>query len=67
MRSAPIFLTLIGSVFGYDLVTSYSGPTFFAGWDYYGHWDNLTNGISCALLMTCRLADLVPHRGRQLR
>lgn len=48
MRTAPVFLTLIGSAFGYDLVTTYSGPTFFDGWDYYGHWDNLTNGIPCA-------------------
>ena len=63
MRSAPIFLTLIGSVFGYDLVTTYSGPTFFDGWDYYGHWDNLTNGISRApvttgLLIWCHTGDV---------
>lgn len=28
----------------YDLVTSYSGTSFFNGWDFYGHYDNLTNG-----------------------
>ncbi|GAA5830680.1 hypothetical protein JCM3766R1_003388 [Sporobolomyces carnicolor] len=28
----------------YDLVKDYSGQTFFDGWEFYGHYDNLTNG-----------------------
>ncbi|GAA6017774.1 hypothetical protein JCM11491_004613 [Sporobolomyces phaffii] len=28
----------------YDLVKDYSGKTFFDGWEFYGHYDNLTNG-----------------------
>ncbi|GAA5854162.1 hypothetical protein JCM5353_002715 [Sporobolomyces roseus] len=28
----------------YSLVKDYSGETFFNEWDFYGHYDNLTNG-----------------------
>lgn len=28
----------------YDIVRDYSGASFFDGWDFYGNWDNLTNG-----------------------
>ncbi|GAA5881480.1 hypothetical protein JCM16303_005671 [Sporobolomyces ruberrimus] len=28
----------------YDLVKDHSGQTFFDGWEFYGHYDNLTNG-----------------------
>ncbi|GAA5932224.1 uncharacterized protein JCM15063_001159 [Sporobolomyces koalae] len=28
----------------YDIVRDYSGKTFFDGWSFYGHYDNLTNG-----------------------
>lgn len=30
----------------YDIVRDYSGASFFDGWDFYGSWDNLTNGKS---------------------
>ncbi|KAH9858403.1 concanavalin A-like lectin/glucanase domain-containing protein [Lenzites betulinus] len=29
---------------GYNLVKEYSGTSFFNGWDFYGNFDNLTNG-----------------------
>ncbi|KAJ8468523.1 hypothetical protein ONZ51_g9591 [Trametes cubensis] len=29
---------------GYNLVKEYSGADFFKGWDFYGNFDNLTNG-----------------------
>uniref|UniRef100_A0A0W0GAJ0 Putative glycoside hydrolase family 16 protein n=1 Tax=Moniliophthora roreri TaxID=221103 RepID=A0A0W0GAJ0_MONRR len=28
----------------YNMVKEYAGSTFFEGWDFYGHFDNLTNG-----------------------
>ncbi|KAI0673184.1 concanavalin A-like lectin/glucanase domain-containing protein [Trametes maxima] len=28
----------------YNLVKEYSGSSFFSGWDFYGNYDNLTNG-----------------------
>ncbi|GAA5985051.1 hypothetical protein JCM10908_002502 [Rhodotorula pacifica] len=28
----------------YSLAKDYAGNSFFNGWDFYGHWDNLTNG-----------------------
>ncbi|KAI1787368.1 concanavalin A-like lectin/glucanase domain-containing protein [Ganoderma leucocontextum] len=28
----------------YNLVREYSGSSFFSGWDFYGNYDNLTNG-----------------------
>ncbi|GAA6022848.1 hypothetical protein JCM10207_001422 [Rhodosporidiobolus poonsookiae] len=28
----------------YSLTKDYSGDSFFDGWEYYGHYDNLTNG-----------------------
>ena len=30
----------------YNLVREYSGSGFFSGWDFYGNYDNLTNGES---------------------
>src|SRR5258706_313574 len=76
MRSASIFLTLIGSAFGYDLVTTYSGPTFFAGWDYYSHWQNHTKLVSggCArgweqtsnILMVCPMINGSRHSSQKL-
>jgi len=34
----------------YDLVRDYSGSTFFDRWDFFGNWDNLTNGEVFACL-----------------
>ncbi|KAL0562771.1 hypothetical protein V5O48_019308, partial [Marasmius crinis-equi] len=44
--SALLFLSLLFPplVTSYELVRSYSGPTFFDQWDFYGDWDNLTLG-----------------------
>lgn len=30
----------------YNLVREYSGSNFFEGWEFYGNYDNLTNGTS---------------------
>ncbi|KAL0958359.1 hypothetical protein HGRIS_000501 [Hohenbuehelia grisea] len=38
------FLFSSPAVHGYDLVRDYSGNSFFDGWDFYGHYDNLTLG-----------------------
>ena len=31
-------------VTAFNLVKDYSGNSFFDEWDFYGNWDNLTNG-----------------------
>ncbi|EMD34925.1 glycoside hydrolase family 16 protein [Gelatoporia subvermispora B] len=44
----------------YNLVREYSGQNFFTGWDYYGSYDNLTNGdvvwVNQSLATTDQLA-----------
>lgn len=44
--STTTFLSLASLALGanYTLVQDYSGSGFFSGWDFYGHYDNLTNG-----------------------
>ncbi|KZV99657.1 hypothetical protein EXIGLDRAFT_640388 [Exidia glandulosa HHB12029] len=37
-------IVLQSSVHAFDLVREYQGDTFFDDWDFYGFWDNLTNG-----------------------
>ena len=37
--------------FAYNLVREYSGSTFFDGWQFYGHHDNLTNGAQSSCLV----------------
>ncbi|KAF9003228.1 hypothetical protein BDQ17DRAFT_489203 [Cyathus striatus] len=44
MQLLTLFPLLFASIQAYDLVTDYSGSTFFDGWDFYGSWDNLTLG-----------------------
>jgi len=39
----------------YDMVKEYSGSTFFDGWNFYGHYDNLTNGD--AIFVTSSVAS----------
>ncbi|KAG0702169.1 concanavalin A-like lectin/glucanase domain-containing protein [Suillus ampliporus] len=39
-----IFASYISSVKGYSLVREYSGQSFFDRWDFYGGYDNLTQG-----------------------
>jgi hypothetical protein len=39
-----IFASYVSSVRGYSLVREYSGQTFFDRWDFYGGYDNLTQG-----------------------
>jgi len=35
---------VLPTVNAYNLVADYSGSTFFDKWDFYGMYDNLTNG-----------------------
>lgn len=49
MRSYITIAVLLGlesvsAATTYDMVKEYAGSTFFDGWDFYGHFDNLTNG-----------------------
>ncbi|TBU31022.1 concanavalin A-like lectin/glucanase domain-containing protein [Dichomitus squalens] len=48
MRPAAALAALLSSAPGalatYTLVREYSGSSFFTGWDFYGNYDNLTNG-----------------------
>ncbi|KAI0823309.1 concanavalin A-like lectin/glucanase domain-containing protein [Trametes gibbosa] len=43
---ASALLTASPAFAGYNLVKEYSGAYFFSGWDFYGAFDNLTNGES---------------------
>lgn len=49
VRSATTLLSFATAVLGsnFSLVQDYSGNGFFDGWDFYGNYDNLTNGASC--------------------
>ncbi|RDX41602.1 hypothetical protein OH76DRAFT_1489360 [Lentinus brumalis] len=44
----PVAAALLASAHGasaaYNLVREYSGSSFFDGWEFYGNYDNLTNG-----------------------
>lgn len=42
--AALAFLAGLPTGWSFNLVKDYSGQTFFQGWDFYGYWDNLTNG-----------------------
>lgn len=46
VRSATTLLSLASVVLGanFTLVQDYSGDSFFDAWDFYGNYDNLTNG-----------------------
>ena len=52
----PLTAALLTSASGvsatYSLVKEYSGSTFFDGWDFYGNYDNLTNGMLRLLACT---------------
>ena len=44
----PVAAALLTSAHGasaaYNLVKEFSGSSFFDGWEFYGNYDNLTNG-----------------------
>ncbi|KAF8582567.1 glycoside hydrolase family 16 protein, partial [Ramaria rubella] len=44
LRCLPFPLLLASSLYAFELVREYSGPTFFDNWIFYGSFDNLTNG-----------------------
>ncbi|KAF9465463.1 concanavalin A-like lectin/glucanase domain-containing protein [Collybia nuda] len=48
----------------YNLVKEYSGPTFFDGWTFFDHFDNLTNGdtrfVSASVAASAKLAFVDP-------
>ncbi|KAJ7366367.1 glycoside hydrolase family 16 protein [Mycena albidolilacea] len=50
-----VLLPGILAVTTYDMVKEYSGSTFFDGWDFYGSFDNLTNGD--AIFVTSSVAS----------
>ena len=37
----------------YNLLRDYSGANFFTGWDFYGNYDNLTNGACFFCRYSC--------------
>ncbi|KAJ7676059.1 glycoside hydrolase family 16 protein [Mycena polygramma] len=54
----------------YDMVKQYSGLTFFDGWDFYGNYDNLTNGdviwVNSSVATTAKLAYVDPTTKRAI-
>ncbi|GLB38171.1 putative hydrolase family 16 [Lyophyllum shimeji] len=74
MRSAarsllPVVLAAISlltpvAATNYDLVKEYAGSTFFDGWTFYDHFDNLTNGdavfVSASVAKSAKLAFVDP-------
>ena len=52
----------------FTLATQYSGQSFFNGWEYYGNYDNLTNGAcSCLMLSSCDALQRGPYSNRFAR
>ena len=51
----PVAAALLSSASGasatYSLVKEFSGSNFFDGWDFYGNYDNLTNGVYLSLMV----------------
>ncbi|PAV20464.1 glycoside hydrolase family 16 [Pyrrhoderma noxium] len=43
-KTAAAALSVLRICSAYDIVREYSGSSFFDRWDFYGSWDNLTNG-----------------------
>jgi len=54
----------------YDMVKEYSGSTFFDGWDFYGKFDNLTNGdaifVTSSVAKSSKLAYVDPTTNRAI-
>jgi hypothetical protein len=44
MKHWLVFAVFMSSVKGYSLVREYSGQNFFDLWDFYGDYDNTTEG-----------------------
>lgn len=72
--STTTFLSLASLALGanYTLVQDYSGSGFFSGWDFYGHYDNLTNGLyspSCSYFCSGahnHMVQATPHMSTRL-
>ena len=43
---ASILFATTPAYAAYNLIRDYSGTNFFTGWEFYGNYDNLTNGTS---------------------
>ncbi|KAJ6602233.1 glycoside hydrolase family 16 protein [Mycena sp. CBHHK59/15] len=53
LSSSCVALLLLPGVLGattYDMVKEYAGSSFFNDWNFYGHFDNLTNGTRCTFV-----------------
>ncbi|KAI0772345.1 concanavalin A-like lectin/glucanase domain-containing protein [Trametes elegans] len=44
VAAAALLASSMPAFAAYNLVKEYSGTSFFSGWDFYGSYDNLTNG-----------------------
>ena len=55
-KTAAAALSVLRICSAYDIVREYSGSSFFDRWDFYGSWDNLTNG-GCFM----RLSFIIIH------
>ncbi|KAJ7223881.1 glycoside hydrolase family 16 protein [Mycena haematopus] len=63
-------LPITSAVTTYDMVKEYSGSSFFEGWDFYGHFDNLTNGdaifVTSSVASSSKLAYVDPTTNRAI-
>ncbi|KAJ6451631.1 glycoside hydrolase family 16 protein [Mycena sanguinolenta] len=77
MRSNPSSLALLSVLLPgilaattYDMVLDYSGSTFFDRWDFYGNFDNLTNGdaffVTSKVASSSKLAYVDPTTNRAI-
>ncbi|KAF7299455.1 GH16 domain-containing protein [Mycena indigotica] len=77
MPSTPLSLLSVAALIpfslagtSYSLVKEYAGSTFFDEWDFYGHFDNLTNGdtifVTKDVATSSRLAYVDPSTNRAI-
>ncbi|KAJ7644461.1 glycoside hydrolase family 16 protein [Roridomyces roridus] len=73
ISSIALFSTLVSSTLcatTYDMVKEYAGSTFFNDWDFYGSFDNLTNGdaifVTSSVAKSSQLAYVDPTTNRAI-